>query len=289
MNKKNSVNSYMIFIIILIILFLAIFFSYFFSIRKTPFVYKDNDILFYDTFDNEYSLSKWNISTTDKNSRLSKHSSENVQVTEDGYLELSFTVDDNNIAHTGYISRETDSQNRNFNYGYYEARLAFTNNNNSNDNLLIKDSNLLKPWGAFWLYPNNNYAESTEIDIVEYTDASFTSASIHEMNNSIVIDKDGLKGEKYESNPNEFHSYGVAILPGENNTVDYTFYLDNIETFSYNSPTPTANLTLLLTMEFANVNLEEDSLQGKPIPELEDVKNEYMYVDYVYVYSIEED
>ncbi len=251
----------------------------------------DQKMIFNDEFTTKIS-SAWDIQDDQiKHNRLSTNEAANV-IVEDEHAVLTTKQEDDGSLTTPYMTVDHDANNQKFNYGYYEARIKFTNNNDfAKDTVLIDDTNILKPWGAFWLYPLENGADySTEVDIVENGVAQQVSTSVHEMLNYDVITKADastwFKGVDYKVNPNRFHQYGVYIEPNETdiNASTYTFYLDGHKFATVESEHPMGNQTIHLTMEVATEDYQ-DGRQGEPIDEISNLADESMIVDYVRVYE----
>ncbi len=255
----------------------------------------NQNILFDDEF-TKFIDSKWDIQDDQtKYNRLSVNRTNNVEISDNDELVLTTRQEADGSISTPYLTVSSDDYGNGFNYGYYEARIRFTNNNEFEEGTsLIPGTNILKPWGAFWLYPlENGSGEGTEIDIVENGIAGKVSGSIHELNNYEVIDEENasswFKGQEYDLVPNIYHRYGVYIEPNDTpGAADFTFYINGDRIAKVSSTHPLSNQTLHLSMEVATEDYEEGR-QGEVIDEYNKVVAESMYVDYVRVYEYNED
>lgn len=249
-------------------------------------------------FDDEFVDSidpSWEIQDNQKKyNRLSVNRAENVTVNDEGELVLTTKYESDGSISTPYMTLDEDDYGNSFNYGYYEARIKFTNHNDFEEGVsVIPGTNILKPWGAFWLYPlENGSGDGTEIDIVENGVAGLVSSSIHELNNYQPLTEDQasswFKGHEYDIHPSFYHRYGVYITP--NNTkdsADYTFYINGDKVASVTSKHPLSNQTIHLSMEVATEDYQE-GLQGKTIADYKDIVDEQMYVDYIRIYQYNE-
>ncbi len=252
------------------------------------------DIIFEDEFDGSMS-ELWDVQDDQtKYNRLSVNQAENITFSDLGNVILTTKQEVDGSFTTPYMSLEQDSNGNNLNYGYYEAKLKFTNNNDyEHDTALIPGTDVLKPWGAFWLFPLAQAAnDATEIDIAENSVSDVVSASLHEINNYEPIDEvnasSWYKGEKYDVDPTHFHTYGVYIEPNiYENAATYSFYLDGVKVGNVVSQHPLGNQTLHLSMEIASEDYEEGR-QGEPIDEVTNFEDESMIVDYVRIYKYNE-
>ncbi len=253
--------------------------------------YTQNERIFFDDFTTNRLNSKWNVfDNTKKSGRIGTLSADDVTIF-NNQLKLTTSFKEDGEVTSGYINVNTDDNGNNFNYGYYEARIRFTNNNNLEAKTDELYPGILKPWGAFWLYPTiHNSSYATEVDIVENQISGSASASIHPMLNQEVLDDSKLnssfKNQVLTNDSTNFHTYGVAILPNE--TVDaatYEVYVDNQLIATYVSDIPLSHQTLHLTMEIATPDYQE-LLQLDPKISNQ-FENESMFVDYVAVYSID--
>lgn len=250
--------------------------------------YRENQLLFSDDFSTTTLDNKWLIKTDFKSGRVGDFTSDNVQV-DNGQLKLSTTFDDDGSIHSGYISTTKDDFDNNFNYGYYEARLKFTNNNHLQNGTNYITDELLKPWGAFWLYPTElNTSYATEVDITENQTVGLASASIHPMYNQTVLsNEDDIKIKNLELNtsPTSFHTYGIAIQPNQSeNGATYQFFIDDKPIKTASSNIPLSLQTLHLTMEIATPDYQQLTHIDPEIAS--SLHDEAMYVDYIKVYSI---
>lgn len=251
----------------------------------------DQDIIFDEEFDGSMS-DRWQIQDNQgKYNRISTNMADNIELTDDDSLKLTTKVNSDNTITTPYMTIDTDDNGDSFNYGYYEAKIKFTNNNELPKGAdTIPGTNILKPWGAFWMYPLEQAAgKGSEVDIVENTTADTAAGSLHELDNYAVIDKEHatswFKGEDYNINPSHYHVYGVNIEPNEyEDAATYTFYIDGQEFARVSSSYPLGNQTIHLSMEIADTDYSEGN-QVKSYPELADFKDESMIVDYVRVYQ----
>ncbi len=285
---------------ILFILFGAVFITSYIRIaapfdfnqqNKSTVSYTNNQRLFFDDFNHQKLDSKWHVYDQEaKNGRIGTFSKNNVKIVHN-QLRLSTTFNQDGSVESGYINTQTDDEGNPFNYGYYEARIKFTNNNNLADEESEIVPGYLKPWGAFWLYPlKQNHHLATEVDIVENQSANYASASIHPMKNQQVIEKVrdqiDIKNHLLTKDATKFHTYGIAILPNNHpDAADYQFYVDNQLIVKASSSTPLSQQVLHLTMEFATTDYQ--SLQSIDPDIAKKLKNEAMYTDYVAVYSID--
>lgn len=248
-------------------------------------------LIFADEFDQSLDP-KWDVQDEQtKYNRLSVNQAENVAVNEHGELVLTTKQEEDGSLTTPYMTVAKDDNGNNFNYGYYEARVKFTNHNDFDQGTyLIPGTNILKPWGAFWLYPlENGSGDGTEIDIVENSIVGNVTASLHELSNYDVIPQtkssSWFKGKEYDLIPSIYHRYGVYIEPNQvAGAADYTFYIngDKIETVT--STHPLSNQTIHLSMEVSTEDYQE-GLQGSTISGFNNIEDEQMYVDYVRVYE----
>lgn len=251
----------------------------------------DQDLIFADEFNNSIN-DNWQIQDNQtKYNRLSTNMAANVQLTDNEHLKLTTKQEADGSITTPYMTVSEDDNGDSFNYGYYEVRARFTNHNNIDDDSdLLPGTNILKPWGAFWMYPiEDGASEGTEIDVVENSTAGNATSSLHELDNYQVIEESEasswFKGYNYQVEPSVFHRYGVYIEPNETeNSADYTFYLNGRKQATVTSTHPLANQTIHLSMEIATADYI-DGKQGKPIEEITDLKDESMIVDYVRVYE----
>lgn len=251
----------------------------------------DQNLIFSDEFDGKID-SKWQVQDNEsKYNRLSVNQAENVEVNDQGELVLTTKQEDDGSITTPYMTLDRDDNNNSFNYGYYEARIKFTNNNNyDEETALIPGTNIMKPWGAFWLYPlENGSGQGTEIDIVENSVVGKVAGSIHELENYAALDKRNsstwYKGEEYDLIPGVYHTYGVYIEPNQTpNSADFTFYINGEKIQTVQSMYPLSNQTIHLSMEIATEDFEEGR-QGEAIEEYDNVADEQMFVDYVRVYE----
>ncbi len=254
----------------------------------------EQNLIFADEFEEEIN-SSWEIQDDQtKYNRISVNQAENITLTNDGKLELTTKQETDGSFTTPYMTVDTDSVGNNFNYGYYEARIKFTNNNQYTDGTsIIPGTNILKPWGAFWLFPLANATEEvTEIDIAENSLSGDVSSSVHEISNyEAVVEEKATswhKGISYETDPSHYHKYGVYIEPNIfENAATYHFYLDGELIDTVISEQPLGNQTIHLSMEIATEEYE-DGLQGQNIEQVVNFKDESMFVDYVRVYEYNE-
>lgn len=250
----------------------------------------DQNLIFDEEFDN--IKEDWDIQGDEvKYNRLSTNYANNIQVNSDGEAVLTTTQNEDGSIATPYMTVATDDNGNHFNYGYYESRIKFTNHNDYEEGTsVIPGTNILKPWGAFWLYPlENGSGLGTEIDIVENGTAGVVSGSIHEMENYKALTEEQasswFKGENYDLVPNVYHRYGVYIEPNEvEGAATYTFYINGKQKAKVKSSHPLANQTIHLSMEIADTDYT-DGLQGTNITELTNFEAESMIVDYVRVYE----
>ncbi len=285
---------------ILFILFGAVFITSYFRIAA-PFdfnqqnqsivSYTNNERIFFDDFNQHKLNSKWYVyDQKTKNGRIGTFNNDNVKIVHN-QLRLSTTFNQDGSVQSGYINAQNDDNGNPFNYGYYEARIKFTNNNNIADDESEIAPGYLKPWGAFWLYPlKYNQHLATEVDIVENQSANYASASIHPMNNQQVVenirDQIDIKNHLLTTDTTKFHTYGVAILPNDHpDAADYQFYVDNQLITEASSNIPLSQQVLHLTMEFATTDYQSLATIDPDIAK--NLKNEAMYIDYVAVYSID--
>ncbi len=251
-------------------------------------------IIFEDDF-NQSINPNWQIEDgTTKYNRLSTNEAENIKF-DDDQLVLTTKVEKDGSVTTPYMTLDTDINGNKFNYGYYEAGIKFTNNNEYDDGTtVIPNTNIYKPWGAFWLYPlENGSEETTEVDIVENSTVNSASASIHELENYQVVEEEQasswFKGQDYGVNPYHYHRYGVYIEPNDTEyAATYTFYIDGNKVEEIESKQPMGLQTVHLSMEIATEDYQ-DGLQGEEIKELKQMKEESMFVDYVRVYQYNPD
>lgn len=249
-------------------------------------------------FDEEFDSIKedWDIQDNKvKYNRLSTNYADNVEINENGEAVLTTTQNEDGSIATPYMTVDADDNGNHLNYGYYEARIKFTNHNNYDEGTsVVPGTNILKPWGAFWLYPlENGSGSGTEIDIVENGTSGIVSGSIHEMDNYEALTEaeasSWFKGENYDLVPSVYHRYGVYIEPNEiEGAATYTFYINGKQKAKVKSTHPLANQTIHLSMEVADTDYT-DGLQGTSIPELTSFEDESMIVDYVRVYQYNPD
>lgn len=255
----------------------------------------DQKLIFDDEFDGSID-SKWDIQDDQtKYNRLSVNQAENVELNDEGELVLTTKQEEDGSISTPYMTVSEDDNGNKFNYGYYEARVKFTNNNEyDEDESLIPGTNILKPWGAFWLYPlENGSGLGTEIDVVENSIVGKVTGSIHELDNYSALEEDiassWFKGNEYDLVPSIYHRYGVYIEPnGTENSANFTLYINGDKIATITSTHPLSNQTIHLSMEVATEDYEEGR-QGQPIPDYDGVLEEHMIVDYVRVYEYNPD
>lgn len=251
----------------------------------------NQDLVFSDEF-NGFRDPKWQVQDDQtKYNRLSVNEAENVEVNEKGELVLTTKQEKDGSITTPYLTLAEDDLGNKLNYGYYEARVKFTNNNEfEEDTSVIPGTNILKPWGAFWMYPlENGSGLGTEVDVVENTIAGKVSGSIHEVDNYSALDEEQalswFKGNEYDLNPSIYHRYGVYIEPNETeNAANYTLYIDGEKIETVTSTHPLGNQTVHLSMEVATEDYQE-GLQGQPIDDYNGILDEQMIVDYVRIYQ----
>lgn len=249
------------------------------------------ELIFSDDFEDSIN-EKWIIQDNEsKYNRLSMNKKENIQLDPKGHLKLITKQETDKSITTPYMTLNEDDNGNEFNYGYYESRIKFTNNNQfPKGDVLIPGTNILKPWGAFWLYPLEHASEeTTEVDIVENQLAEQVTASVHELVNYEPLSKkeasSWFKGNDYKVNPNIYHRYGVYIEPNNvENAANYTFYLDGKKVAKVSSKQAMGNQTIHLSMEIASEDYIEGR-QGEAISEINKLKDEAMIVDYVHVYE----
>lgn len=250
-------------------------------------------------FDDEFVDSidpAWDIQDDKKKyNRLSINQAENVEVNDNGELVLTTKQENDGSITTPYMTLDADDKGNSLNYGYYEARIKFTNHNQFEEGeVLIPGTNILKPWGAFWLYPlENGSGDGTEIDIVENSAVGKVSASIHELNNYTPIPESRatswFKGREYDLHPSIFHRYGVYITPNDSQLgADYTFYVNGDKVAETSSSHPLSNQTVHLSMEIATEDYQEGR-QGTSIEDYNNLVLEQMIVDYVRIYQYNPD
>ncbi len=252
------------------------------------------NLIFSDEFDGDLNLN-WVIQDDEtKYNRLSVNQAENVTVTEHGKLQLTTKQESDGSFTTPYMTVSKDDRGRNFNYGYYEARIKFSNNNEYPEQTsFIPGTNIYIPWGAFWLFPlASGSGQGTEIDIAENSVSNIVSSSVHEIDNYDAITEESAsswhKGVDYEVDPTHYHTYGVYVEPNLfENAATYSFYLDGQKMDTVISEHPLANQTIHLTMEIAD-ELFTDGKQGEEIKEVANFEDETMLVDYVRVYEYNE-
>lgn len=251
----------------------------------------NQDLIFNEEFDKSISTN-WKIEDgVSKYNRLSVNQAENIELTDNGSIKLTTKQESDGSLTTPYMTVDTNDFGDKFSYGYYEAKIKFTNHNNFEQGLsLIPGTNIYKPWGAFWLYPlENGSGKGAEVDIVENGTIGKVSGSIHEMNNYAALSKEEssvwFKGKEYNLIPSVYHRYGVYIEPNKvEGAADYTFYVNGKKLETVSSTYPLSTQTIHLSMEIADENYT-DGRQGEGIDELDNLQAESMIVDYVKVYE----
>lgn len=285
---------------ILFILFSAVIITVYFKLyspiefnqeNNSKVKYTQNERIFFDDFTKNKLNAKWKVYDNEtKNGRVGDFKASNVAIV-NNQLKLSTSFDKDGSVHSGYITSDTDDNGNNFNYGYYEARLHFTNNNKLGTDEYLLNEDLTKPWGAFWLYPTkHNESYATEIDIVENQIGQEAASSIHPMHNQKVLsnkeDDIKIKNLIHTEDATNYHTYGIAILPNETtDAASYEIYFDNRLVTTIVSKIPLSLQSLHLTTEIATPDYQT-IMQLDP-ETTKNFKNESMYVDYVAVYNID--